>query len=124
MDATVEEGCGEEGIRNPLPAEPMALHQVEGTGDRRRVQPDALHVRVLEVDPGQGKGVSHGDCRGEALTVGHDMDQLMKDGGRDDESHIVIGELIQEEAAHSAVVRQLWHMGVDQDVGINSSPHA
>ncbi|HEY6553665.1 MAG TPA: hypothetical protein VI669_09925 [Vicinamibacteria bacterium] len=59
----------------------------------------------------------------EALSIGDDMHKLVKDDGRDDEGHVLIGELVEKKTSDLEVVREVWHVGIDEDVGIEPSPH-
>lgn len=78
---------------------------------------------MIEVNPGKGKSVVHRERRSESPAVGDDVNKLMEDGGSDDQDYVVMGKLVHEKAPHPDVMRRLWHVSIDQNVGVDSSPH-
>ena len=48
---------------------------------------------------------------------------MATDAGRDDKRYVVLSKLVEKVAPHGLMLRQLGHVGIDQDIGINPAPH-
>jgi hypothetical protein len=123
VDSMIEKACSEEGVCNSLSSELIPLDERKSASDSLPVQAEAFYVGVVEIYPSHGEGVCHGDRWGESPSVGDDMYKLVENDGRNDEDHVLVSQLAEKKASDPGVVRQVRHMGIDEDIGIESPPH-